>query len=59
MHDHFKQSDSRDADIFEVMWIFLPWAFIVNVFLFSIVVGIEGVALRINQFDGIFELWFE
>ena len=58
MHNHLEKSDSRDTDIFEVMWIFLPWSFIVDYFLLTIVVAIEGVALRINQLDSILKLCF-
>lgn len=59
MHNHLEESDSRNADVFEVMWIFLPWSFIIDDFLLSIVVAIKGVSLRINELDGIFKLYLQ
>ena len=57
MHDHLKEGHSRNANVFEMMWIFLPWSVITNFFLFSNFVVVEGVALRVNNSDSILELY--
>ena len=57
MHDHFEESHSRNANIFKMMWIFLPGSVVINLFLLSNFVAVKGVALRVNDLDSIFELY--
>ena len=56
MHNHLEKSDGRNADIFEVVGVGLPWPCIANGSLFGGVVGVEGILLRINKLDIIVEL---
>ena len=58
MHDHLEESHSRNANVSEIMCIFLPWSFIIDLFLLNVVVAIESVALRVNNFDGVLKLCF-
>ena len=57
MHNHFEEGYSRNANVFEMMWIFLPRSFNTNLFLLSNFVAVEGVTLRVDDPDGIFELY--
>ena len=57
MHNHFEESHSRNANVLEMMWIFFPWSVIINLFLLSSFIAVEGVALRVNDLDSIFELY--
>lgn len=56
MHDHFQQGDGGDADVFEVVRVFAPGGVVGDGFLFVGVVGVEGVAVGVDEFDGVFEL---
>jgi len=40
MHDHFDESDSRDTDVFEVIWVVAPRASIVFGFYGGGIVGV-------------------
>lgn len=57
MHDHFEQSDGRDPDMFEVMRVLLPWSSIVNRLLCFSIVRIKSVAVRVDELNGIFQLY--
>lgn len=57
MHDHFEKSDGRDANVFEVVWVFAPETCFVFGFDGGGVVGVEGVAGGVGEGDGIGELW--
>jgi len=56
MHDHLDESDGRDTDVFEVVWIAAPWASIVFGFYGDGIVSVERVALWICESDGVLEL---
>lgn len=55
MHDHFEEGDGGDADMFEVMGVLFPGAGFSDSFLFGRLIGIESVALRVDELDGVFE----
>lgn len=48
MHDHFEEGDGGDADILEVMRVFLPGFSFADGFLVIGVIGIEGVAVGVD-----------
>ena len=56
MHDHFDESDGRDSDVFEVIWIGAPRASIILGFDGGGIVSIERVAFGICESDGVLEL---
>jgi hypothetical protein len=56
MHDHFKESDSGDTDVLEVVRVFLPWFGVLQGFVGSIVIIVESIAGGIDQLDRILEL---
>jgi hypothetical protein len=56
MHHHFKKCYGGDANIFEVVGVFLPWLLVVDLLLLLFGVAVEGVAGGVEQFDGVFEL---
>lgn len=49
MHDHLEESYSGDSYILEMMGVGSPWLRIIDILLLGGIVGIEGVALGINQ----------
>ena len=59
MHHHLQERYCRDPDILEVMGIAFPWLSISDSFLLIYVIGIEGIAVRIDQLDIIVELYEE
>ena len=56
MHDHFDKSDGGDADVFEVVGIFLPWPLGRDFLVLLGVEGVEGVAGGVDQLDRILDL---
>jgi len=57
VHDHFEESDGRDTDVFEVVRIFAPETSFIFGFDGGRVVGIESIACRVSERDGIGELY--
>ena len=51
VHDHFEEGDRGDADVFEVVGVFLPGPFFIYGFLLRFVIRIEGIAMEVHQFD--------
>ena len=56
MHDHFEEGDGGDADGFEVVGIGAPGMVVILGLLVGGIVAVEGVAVEIDEFDGVFEL---
>lgn len=56
MHDHFEEGDGGDADVFEVIGIIFPGAFVGYGFLFFFIVAVEGVAVGVYELDCVFQL---
>ena len=56
VHDHFEQGDGGYANVFEVVGVFSPWLLFGDGFLLFDIVAVEGVAVRIHEFDGVLEL---
>lgn len=54
MHDHLDESNSRDADVFEVVWVGSPWSRFVEFLEFVLVIAVQRVADRIDELDGVF-----
>jgi len=60
VHDHFQESDSGNSYIREVMGVGPPWFGVLNLFLFSGIIRIEGISVTVNKLDVIIELfWME
>lgn len=57
MHDHFEQGDGGDADILEVAGVAAPGSGVVDDFLVDLGVVVESVAVRVDELDGVLELW--
>lgn len=58
MHDHFEKGDSGYVNSLEVTRVFPPWLFLCDGLLLCLVVAIEGIAVRIDQLDGVFKLLY-
>jgi hypothetical protein len=56
VHDHLEEGDGGDSDVFEVVRVGLPGFGFLNCFLLGGVVCVEGVAVRVDEFDIIVEL---
>lgn len=56
MHDHFEEGDGGDADVFEVIGIIFPRAFVGYGFLFFFIVAVEGVSVGVYKLDCVFQL---
>lgn len=56
MHDHLEEGDGGDADILEVVGVFAPWVSFLDGFLLFGVVAVEGVAVGVDELDGVLEL---
>ena len=59
MHHHFEEREGRNAHILEVDRVVLPGLGVLEGFLLIGVIGIEAIAVRVYQFDGVLELYRE
>lgn len=57
MHDHLDKRDGGDADMFEMIRIASPWPLVVDFLHFIRVVNVEGIAGRVNELDGVLDLY--
>ena len=55
MHHHFQESDGGDAHVFEVRGVGPPWFGVLDGFLGGFVVAVEGVTVRIDEGDSVFD----
>lgn len=58
MHDHLEKGNSRYANPLEMTRVFPPWLFLCDGPLLCLVVAIEGIAVWIDQLDGVFKLLY-
>ena len=60
MHDHLKQGNGGDSDIFKVVRIRSPWLCVLDLFLFGGIVSVKSITVTVNKLDIIIELcWLE
>jgi hypothetical protein len=58
VHDHFEKGDCADANIFEVVGVGSPGFGFINGFLLLGIVGIESIAVGVDELDVIVELCY-
>lgn len=56
MHDHLDEGNGADADVLEVVGVFLPWSRVEEGFVGGWVEGVESVTLRVEDGDGVLSL---
>jgi len=56
VHDHLDEGDCAYTYVLEVMGIFAPWLFVVDLLLAVIGVIIEGISYRIDKLNLVVEL---
>ncbi len=58
MHNHLEESDCGNAHVLEVLRVGLPWLFILDDFLFPLVITIQSIAVGIYELDTVLQLYY-